>query len=306
MEKSLLPGDVVIVNKLSYGARLPLTVAVPFTHKNLPFFKNTPSYFRDIQLPYLRLPGLTSINRNDILVFNYPSETEHPVDHRSFYIKRCIALPGDTLEIRNHKVFINGGKSNEIPNLTYKFRVKAKPGFRIDSLLKKQSISEGGRSENKDYWYLSMTDSTANFLSKKSAVKEVIKITKAQGKFEEYIFPFDQKTPWNTDNYGPIRIPAKGDSIILSHENQSLYHSIIHFHERDTDKEISTLGEKYEVKMNYYFVMGDNRQNSSDSRFWGFLPENHIVGKASYILFSWNKAIGESKPRWKRFFKSLN
>jgi signal peptidase I len=244
MQDNLFEGDYIMVNKLAYGARFPITPL------SLPFSSST-SFLNWIHLPYLRVPGYSHISYNDVMVFNLPTEDKLPVDERELYIKRCIALPGDTLKIDSARIFINSKLQAEIQTLS-KYRISPKNSY------------------------------NPNF------------------------FPNDYRFKWNLDYFGPILIPKKGDSVKLSLDNLNLYKKIISTFENNKLEtkgiDIFLNGKKassYTFKMNYYFVLGDNRQNSIDSRYWGFVPEDHIIGKASLFLYSSGKDTSAIKNKKK-------
>lgn len=314
MEGSLLAGDVVIVNKWSYGPRLPKTLlSIPFTHQRLPFTDNCKPYFSFLQLPYWRIGDSMLVKRNDVIVFNYPPASDDPIDHKSYYIKRCVALPGDRIELKNKKLFINDSLmafSDEM--LLYNFRLTSRKDWSTEEF-STLGISEGGRTNRKNEWELMMSRKVANTLLAMPEIQKVSELTLPEGQWEEHIFPFSKNYPWNKDHMGPLYVPAKGDFLQLSPKNLVKYHQLITQYEHNTltlaDDKIFINGKEtdvYQVKMNYYFVLGDNRDNSSDSRFWGFVPEDHIIGKASRILFSTahnNSALPQI--RWKRIAKTI-
>lgn len=311
MEKTLLPGDVILVNKLSYGVRLPVTpLTFPLSHQNFPFFKDVDSYFDFIQLPYFRFFE-SPINRNDVVVFNYPLDDEHPVDHRSYYIKRCIGLPGDTLKVENKEVYINHQKMARLPKMLFNYKVVSNTLITNDTLLK-YNITEGGLDGLKNHWELTMSDSIAKVLQKQDYISSLKKIELDPNSFADYIFPYEEFYGWNIDYFGEVIVPKKGVEVKLNKNNIHLYQRIIEVYEQNEleVKESTFLingvsTDSYTFKMNYYFMMGDNRHNSSDSRFWGFLPEDHILGKAQTILFSANKTGAGEKYRWNRVFKAI-
>lgn len=312
MEKTLLPGDFIVVSKLNYGPRIPITpIAFPFAHQSLPFTAGAKSYFDWIQLPYLRIPGYSEIKRNDVVVFNYPNEDDHPVDQRTHFIKRCIALPGDLLEIKKGRVLINKHISDEPENLQFNYHIKTKKIELNEQFLDSNEINEGGKiSKNGDYSF-SLTRNKANAIRKMTGINLVELFCEKERQFSDYIFPNDEHVKWNADWFGPLLIPQKGDTIKISIANLSTYRRIIEIYEHNT-LEVrndsvyinNAYITHYRIKMNYYFMMGDNRHNSADSRFWGFVPENHIVGKATYILFSINKS-NRGGSRWKRWFSKI-
>ena len=317
MEKSLLVGDFLFVSKLAYGPRVPMTpVAVPLVHHTVPGTKKK-SYSEIIQLPYQRMKGIGKVKRNDCVVFNWPSEKlGRPVDKKENYIKRCVGISGDIIEIVDGQLFVNQKKHNEPAEMKKQFfyQIKTKgSGLNLKTLYKKYDVTEGSYyGRNKNEYVLTLTDTTRFILSKyKNVVDIKRKIDKAE-KYE-YIFGNSKERPWSSDNYGPISVPQKGDKINLTPENIKLYEDIISNYENNlleirndiiyiNNKEVT----EYEFKQNYYWMMGDNRHNSADSRFWGFVPEDHIVGKALFIWMSWDKnAKGIKKVRWKRLFKSV-
>lgn len=316
MEKSLLSGDFIFVSQLHYGPRMPITpLSFPFSHQTLPFLENGKSYWDLFQLPYLRIPGFSDIKHNDIVVFNYPLEAEHPVDQKTYFVKRCIALPGDLLRIDRKKVLLDSIELENPENLQFNYHVKTDSTLLNPMLLYELGINEGGKISNRGDWQLTMTAKAMERLKQEKNVHEIIETSEQEGRFSEYIFPNNENFRWNIDNYGPLLIPRAGDSVNITMKNIALYEKIISFYEDNdldiNDSAILINGKEaafYTFKMNYYFMVGDNRHNSADSRFWGFVPENHIVGKAVMVLFSIDKnASGYlSKIRWRRIFKSVD
>ncbi len=351
MEKSLLVGDFLFVSKISYGPKLPNTpIAFPFVHHTLPLTKTTKSYLEWIKLPDFRFPGFSEIERNNAVVFNYPDGdtvslkfqsnisyyslikeygrnrvwndkrnfgdiVARPVDKRENYIKRCIALPGDTLEIIDQKVFINGNPSQNPGIKQYHYLVRT-DGTRINpKVLEKLDVTEKIITGNSREYIFTLTDKAAEKLKKFANVKEVIKIIKPKDEWDSNIFPHDSAYKWNVDNFGPLIIPKAGVTIPINTKNISLYDRIIHAYELNDleikDDKIFVNGKEsdsYTFKMNYYWMMGDNRHNSADSRVWGFVPENHIVGKAVFVWLSLdpNKSLFKGKIRWNKLFRIIN
>ncbi len=295
MEKTLLPGDLILVNKMSYGIRLPITpLTFPLSHQKMPFNENLKSYWDVIQFPYFRLFE-SEIERNDVVVFNYPMEDELPIDHRSFYIKRCLGLPGDTLQIKAKKVFINGKDIGFPKFVSFNYHVESKIELTQDTLLK-YNITEGGKEALKNFWQLTLSDSAIKRLKKQNYIKSIIPLNINEGNYADYIFPFNNHYKWNVDHYGSIVIPKKGQTIKLNPNNIHIYKRIIQNYEENklewehgAFKVNDVQTNNYTFQQDYYFMMGDNRHNSSDSRFWGFVPESHIIGKATRVVFSSNK-----------------
>ena len=343
MEKTLLIGDYLYVSKATYGPKMPNTpIAFPFVHHTMPFSTTKKSYSEAIKWDYHRLKGLKPIRRNDVVVFNFPAgdtvllenqavtyydvvreyqstygKTEgrrrlnedytvvaRPVDKRENYIKRCVALPNDTIRIVDTEVFINGKPQEEIPTRQYIYFVQT------TAPLTKYTFDKLGITEysgNAPYYYMSMTDEAVEQLSQIPCVAEVVRYNDKQTSTN--VFPNDEAYGWTSDNFGPLWIPAKGATVALNVDNLPLYRRIIEQYEGHT-LAVSDTGDilidgepatEYTFAMNYYWMMGDNRHNSADSRFWGFVPEDHIVGKASFITLS----IGENGIRWNRLFKKV-
>jgi len=313
MEKSMLIGDFLFVSKVNYGPRMPVTlIAFPLVHNEMPVIK-TKSYSDLLQLDYFRFPGFAKVKHNDIVVFNYPMDTDLPVDKRTNYIKRCVGLPGDSLSVLNAQVYING-EALEFPDrakaqLSYKVVTDGKTTFNTE-MLRELNITEGGQQARDEFVFL-MTEDAAQKVENLSFVKSVAPIIKPKGMGDDMIFPEGVNYGWNVDNFGAVYIPKKGATVDLSLETLPLYRRIIEVYEGHTlaveDNEIKIDGvpvSSYTFEMNYYWMMGDNRHNSLDSRFWGFVPEDHIVGKASFIWMSFDSngnSIGE-KFRTDRLF----
>lgn len=317
MEKTLLVGDFLFVSKFHYGPRVPMTpVAVPFFHHTLPG-TNMKSYSDIIQLPYYRLPKLQDIERNDIVVFNWPQEDFRPVDKRENYIKRCVGVPGDTIEVMAGILHVNGKEAFKPEKMQYQYYVQTDGSNINPKTLQDLDVTDGGRiPSNKGLYLLSLTDQSKEAVKKFGNVKNMErKLTpKAQVEMQRYYFPPDlEKFPWNVDYYGPLVVPKKGTSVTLSMDNIAIYERIITLYEHNElekkDNKIFINGQEadsYSFRMNYYWMMGDNRHNSEDSRFWGFVPEDHIVGKAWIIWLSLdNEKSFLKRVRWKRIFSLI-
>ena len=379
LEKTLLVGDYLFVSKFHYGARVPTTaIATPMLHDSIPTAiiseKNTKSYLNKPLLPYLRIPGFQKIKRNDIVVFNWPVDTLvhwmdpskgtdfKPLDKKTNYVKRCVGIAGDTLEVRDGYVYING-KQNILPDrakLQFYNRVYSEKGFSTQKLLRytdkeferkfiinftsqnqfekvmryatnnpekikdnqfiittsdegiPQWIINGYRLDIKEISTkirkANITDEIAAKLRKDSEVDSVVKVINPKGNKGNNMFPQGTNLSWNTDNYGPIYIPKKGTTVPLNMNSIPFYERIIEDYENN---QLEVIGEhifvngkkstSYTFNQDYYWMMGDNRQNSLDARSWGYVPFDHVVGKPVLIWFS----INEGKIRWERLFTTV-
>lgn len=321
MEKSLLVGDFLFVSKVSYGPRVPNTpIAFPLVHHTLPATKNTPAYLDWVQWPYHRMKGLGDIERNDCVVFNYPTDDlqfpERPVDKKENYIKRCVGLPGDVLEIKNTALHVNGEPQEITEDMKkqFSYHVKTDRTGLNPKILMRHDITEGGLVSAKGDYVLHLTEESKAAIEGFANVKSVKPIIETEGKRDTQVFPHSKDYDWNIDNFGPLTIPSKGSSVALNINNLPFYQRIIEIYEGNslsvegTDIYINgTLATNYTFQMNYYWMMGDNRHNSLDSRFWGFVPEDHIVGKALFIWMSWDKnGNGFGKIRWDRLFNGID
>ncbi|GAB4125175.1 MAG: hypothetical protein OHK0045_08630 [Raineya sp.] len=349
MEGSLMTGDFLFVSKLHYGARTPKTpLQLPLTHQKI-WFTEIPSYLDWIQLPQYRLPHFSEVKNGDVVVFNYPGFEEgqrrYPTDLRTNYIKRCIAIGGDTLSIRNAVVFVNGKpfKNHEKVQYTYSIEVKDE--------IPEETISELGlftseSGENPDIEFFPSQNKYIAYLNEKTveAIKKLPQVVKVEllampeGKKEESamvvlnergkgemimgkdvypVFPHSPKFNWNRDNFGPLWVPKKGATIPINENTLALYGSTIAEFEGYDKKQIEITEkqlfidkkpvENYTFKQDYYFMMGDNRHNSLDSRYWGFVPADHIVGKALFVWMSWeSRAKWYKKIRWRKLFSGID
>ena len=328
LEKTLLVGDFLFVSKFHYGARAPMTtVAAPMVHDSLPLV-TAKSYLKKPQLPYFRIPGFQEIKRNEIVVFSWPVDTvrwffdtskihiDKPIDKKSNYVKRCVGIPGDSLEIRDGYIFING-KQYVLPDRAkpqYYHHIGTSEGFSPLSLAKRYGSTDriGGSSGN---YTANLTDENAGFLRKNPFVKSVTKALAPKGGYDASVFPHNERYPWTGDNYGPIYIPEEGKTVALDLTSIPFYKRIIEEYEGNNltinGDEIfinGKLATSYTFKQNYYWMMGDNRHNSEDARYWGYVPFDHVVGKPVFIWFSWN-TNGEKlmdKVRWERVFTTVH
>jgi signal peptidase I len=318
MERSLLVGDFLFVSKVNYGARTPMTpIAFPFAHHTMPII-GTKAYWDGIKLPYYRLPGLSNIKKGDVVVFNYPMEADspyyRPVDKRENYIKRCQGTPGDTLSIVDAQVFVNGVANVSPPESQINYIVQTNGTEVNPKLVEELHITPSSSPYNSDP---TMTKASAEALKKFSNITLVKPhiAPKDSVEYDGQVFPGDKShLKWNQDNYGPVIVPKKGWTVKLDSLTLPFYKRVITVYEGNKldvkGNDILINGAKtnsYTFKMNYYWMMGDNRHNSYDSRFWGFVPEDHIVGKALFVWMSWDdNANFLNKIRWNRLFMGIH
>ena len=380
LEKSLLVGDYLFVSKFHYGARVPSTViAAPMVHDSLPF-TGTASYLKKPQLPYTRLPGLQRIKNNDIVCFNWPADTlatmwgdtsgeftYKPVDKKTNYVKRSVGIAGDSLEIRNGYVYING-KKNELPyraKIQFYYTYESKsvidgntfPQFLIkkertgvyrilseywknpkvqEAIKKNGSLSEISSDSlytevaggiNPDFARRLKMESVATKININLTEDEVVllkkypqtvSVKKLNFSADNAIFPHIASNKWSQDNFGPIYIPKAGAKVKLDLNSLPYYEQIIKNHENNdlavVGDAIFVNGEKvdsYTFKQDYYWLMGDNRHNSLDARYWGYVPFDHVLGKPVMIWFSWDANASSfgakiKSIRWDRMFTTVH
>jgi signal peptidase I len=326
LEKSLLVGDFLFVSKFHYGARTPMTpIAAPMVHDTLPLL-NIKSYSKYPQVPYFRFFAMQEVNRTDIVVFNWPADTlfnmykvadkryDKPIDKKTNYVKRCVGIPGDSLSIKDGIVYINGKilpmPERSKPQYSYTVTTDGN-GFDQTYITKELNITDGVyQSTQNTFYFRALTEESANRLRLNPIVKSVIRNISHEA--EAAIFPYNTK--WNLDNLGPIYIPKKGVTVALNTESLPFYKTIIREYEKNdlkvTDDEIRINGQiatTYTFKQDYYWMMGDNRHNSLDARYFGYTPEDHIVGKPVFIWMSLDpNGKGLNKIRWDRVFTTVS
>lgn len=308
MEKSLLVGDFLFVSKYSYGNRLPQTpLSFPFVHNKLPFSETKKSYLEWMKMPYTRLFAISSIKNNDVVVFNYPFEIDKPTDKKENYIKRCVGIAGDSLKVVNQQLYVNNKPADNPDLMQHFYKVTTTEGI-SEKFVKDNDITEGGATDN-GYLLINLTNKAKDQLKE---YKGIVSVERNDTNYISGYTNFQSKYKWSIDDFGPIYIPKKGDVITLDEHNYDIYEFAIKHYENNPsltwqNGQAMLAGQPiktYQFKYDYYFMMGDNRDNSADSRFWGFVPETHIVGKALFVWMSWdanNKAV-----RWKRLFKSIH
>lgn len=380
LEKTLLTGDFLFVSKYHYGARVPQTaVSFPMVHDTIPVAKIR-SYLKNPEIPYMRLPRLQKIKRNEIVVFSWPADTvrqffkkearvDKPIDKKSNYVKRCVAIPGDTLEIIDGIIHINGEQTvlpdrakplygytaysktgisarelikQGINDLTRRFRIEnditqqqlnalfankinvirqgdmliALTGSRgiPRSLIRKERLRVTELRETKKTVFLTLDE--ANSLTNNISLDSLVRNINQTKTYNTNFFPNDIRYNWNEDNFGPIVMPKQGITVVITRDNIALYKKLIRDYENKSLEEINgtyyidgKATDTYTFEKDYFWMMGDNRHRSEDSRFWGFVPDNHIVGKPIFIWMSIdgiNDGISNWKVRWDRVFTTTN
>jgi signal peptidase I len=441
MEKTLLIGDHLFVDKLTYGPRLPMTpFSYPIVHNSFAPVLDMKSYTTIQTIPYTRLPGFRFVERNDVTVFNFPagdtalndtrmpdglvghnyheiladealliclgegnnvdffeSKKEYykkkarkhfekgevrsrlvrqedeqrgytaingvldrPVDKKENYIKRCVAVYGDVVEIKDKELYVNGELAFQAPHMQYNYVLKGTPHPGLDfmrdqnpandyawmtaerekfyldnfgaTLLELQSDAEGNVviPMSKEFYNKAKTKfpgleniSKPKGFYKKALYEEADFFLDMQSKGYKMlrgpryypVFPNDPQYDWTEDNFGPLKIPAAGDKVALDATTIPLYRRIITAYENHTLEEKADgiyidgkKAETYTIEQNYYWLMGDNRNNSADSRFWGFVPEDHVVGHAAFIWLSADQQKGMfgGGMRWSRIFSGID
>jgi len=370
LEKTLLVGDFLFVSKLSYGPRVPNTpISFPLVQNMMPFF-DCKSYIEWPNWGYKRVKGTGHVKRNDIVVFNFPAGDTvalkmpnpdyyqlvkrygsresirlnkgtfgdivyRPVDKRDNYVKRCVGLPGDSLQVINNQIFINGELLKDKRNVQHGYYVETTGTRFTEDMFRRLRVSVEDRtlvSDSRDYAYflqslqfipnadgrfnpiyhLPLTAEAVEMLQKSPVVnKIVIEPDYSDGD----IYPINYPLGWSRDNYGPIWIPKKGATITLNSKNLAIYQRCIRNYENNTleigrDGRVTINGEQattYTFKYDYYWMMGDNRHRSADSRSWGFVPEDHIIGRPLFVWLSLDKDRGifDGGIRWNRMFRSV-
>ena len=379
LEKTLRVGDFLLVSKFHYGARIPSTViSFPMVHDTIPILK-TRSYLNKPQLPYIRIPGFQEIKNNDIVVFNWPADTVRkffvkekgvikPRDKKSNYVKRAIGVPGDSLEIKNGVVYLNG-QENKLPERAkplFTYKIFSKDGvsssklknLEIDGFIRRfviRNLSQESYNSLKDYILsisntneneyliytndqgipiknvrelgidiseiidnekeLSLTFNDANKIRNSNEFDTIFRSIERTNYKNSVFFPGNKRFNWNNDQLGPIYIPKAGEEIKLTIDDLPLYKKIIRDYENNEVEVINNniyingkISSNYIFKQDYYWMMGDNRYNSEDSRVWGFVPFDHVLGKPVFIWMSIDglfNGISNWKFRWDRVFTTI-
>jgi signal peptidase I len=362
LEKTLLVGDRLYVSKVAFGPRVPQTpLTLPLMHNKLPGTTGTNSYLTWIQNEYKRLAGFGEVQRNDIVVFNFPvgdtiitghenpdyygwvrnygSENinspkfwnlyyqqmgmrvnstpeikTRPVDKRENYVKRCVAVGGDSIQIVDGYVYINGEKENDWEGRQFDYLITT-DGSKINpKFLQKIGVANEDIEFSGNRYALPLTASMAEEIRRLPNIASVDRLNKYVKNDSKNIYPFSPRYNWTKDNFGPMYVPKKGATVEITNKTEPIYRRLIEVYEENTFEQKDGLfyinGEQtttYTFKMNYYWMMGDNRDNSADARMWGFVPEDHVVGKPIFVLFSTDKDKSFFEGiRFNRIFKKVH
>ena len=324
-----MAGDYILVNKVSYGPRVPMTpLSFPFVHNTMPLNDTKPSFSTAWERSYRRLAGTDQVKRGDVVVFNFPEGDTvvmempamsyyellrndelgstvderreylrknytiavRPLDKKENYIKRCVAVAGDSLVVVDGVVYTNGNKERAVATRQYHYL----SGNTGTALGLQQPIMDADIKN-----YANQNPMKAGRLAEEDRGMLIPHLTEGES------------STWDLDNFGSIWVPKAGATIELTPENMAMYGRCIAVYEqravKQEDGKIYIDGKEtteYTFLMDYYFMMGDNRHESLDSRFWGFVPEDHIVGKAAFVWFSVDPN-GEEGVRWNRIFTKI-
>ena len=352
MERTLLVGDFLFVNKWSYGYRLPMRpLAIPFLQGTIKDtgIKGNPkddpkSYVESVKLPYSRIAAFSQPQRNDIVVFNYPQDSVHTaIDRKDPYVKRCVAIAGDEIQIKNGRLFVNGQPEQVMGDqeVQHAYYVETSQQLDVANLYNKYGflpLIENQTNTGFLYRFQGLTDLLAKEIKALPGVvgmkEEIMPVDSAAVSYKinadrsaytknidttQSIFPINKK--WNQDQYGPLKIPKKGDVVKINQETLPEYRWIISEYEHNKlevkNGKIFINGKEsdsYTIKQNYYMMIGDNRDASLDGRFFGFVPEENIIGKPMFTWMSLQGAFADAgssyqapfKIRWDRMFKATN
>lgn len=301
MEQTLLTGDFLLVSKMHYGARTPMSLGIPFTGMHI----------RGLELPWFRFPGFMDVKRNDIVVFNYPIDDE-VVSQKTNYIKRAVAVHGDTVSIQDNNLFVNSEPSEPYPTIEQNYLVEARERLRLSPTRVRAAGANILQSGSEQY-IINMTEGIAEEINDWQEVVNVqpYVLPESENIYQRQSFTFASGFSGNHHHLDPVVIPFEGQTVTLTEENWHIYRDVLVRYE---DNDVQQDGDnfvingvetnQYTIGQDYYFMMGDSRDNSEDSRFWGFVPEDHIVGRAFMIYFSWDNE--RLLPRFSRLFNLIH
>ena len=334
MENTIKIGDALFVEKVSFGTRVPVTpLGIPFSE-----FIKRDAFIDKARLPYMRIPGFRDLKSNDIVVFNYPTDSVYSaIDRKDAYVKRLVGMPGETIEISNGILYVDGKKFQPKLDALVQHAYKVVSKVQLDPKFLYEEFglipSDYGHPLNEEgkfiYGFPGLTQGHVDAFKANSNILSVEPLLIPKGKKTERIksgnridstytiFPVNK--PWNEDQYGKLYIPKKGDVVDINKETLPQYINVIRKYENNTLRVDSANGKydiyindqktnKYEIDQNYYFMMGDNRNQSLDARFFGYVPEDHIIGRPILIWANMNGMFEDAPKKfiWSRFFTSIN
>lgn len=300
MKDTLMSGDFVYLDKLSYGARIPMhPISLPYSKTH---------YLESVELPYMRMPGLRGVKRGDVIAFDHPmGPMDVPKDKRDVLMKRCVGLPGDSLTIRGARLQVNGEIQERAEGVVVHYHLKVRNDSLAAPVLEEYGVERAIGLSNQGDRVVPLTMEEAETLRSDPRVSFVEAWQGGDVKKSDF-FPGHPDHPWRPGRVGPLWIPKEGMEVALDTSALPLYRRIIEVYEghelevvEDTLIRIDgEAAESYTFEMDYFYVLGDSRPYSRDSRVWGFLPEDHITGRALFILFSYDPKEGGEGFRWDR------
>ncbi len=359
LEKTLLTGDYLFVNKATYGPRVPITpIHFPLVHNTLPFI-GTDSYLDSPSNSYHRLAGLRDVEAGDIVVFNFPAgdtvatkyeespqyydmlvkeygreyikanpqqfgEVKYrPVDRRTNFVKRVVGLPGQRLRIVNDIIYIDGVPYKQPANAQFNYAIATSRPLTEDYMhdlgITPSDVASIEAPAGSYGYYLPLTQAMLKTMKNDGIIVESYRAAASPDDLRGVLFPDGLSDSWSLSNYGGqagIWIPKKGTTIRITADEWPLYERIIRNYEGHTDSYVrdgqvyidGKTADTYTFAMDYYFMMGDNRDNSQDSRFWGFVPEDHIIGTPMFVLISFDRdrSLFDGGIRWNRILIDAN
>ena len=302
MEKNLLVGDYLFVCKVHYGTRTPMTIGIPFTE----------IYLKGLSFPFTRVPGFMDVKRDDAIVFNWPADDVKEIERRMHYIKRVVGLPGETIALKDKQVHVNDAALNlKIGMQQYWLVYLTDPRIQLNrAALNELGITDVFAQDQSVVQLVATPEATEVIATWPGVDRIEPAVASANSIYDANMYPPGRG--WTPDNFGPLTIPAQGMTVELTPKSWEEYSTVITKYEGHS----ATMGPEgtflidgaqttsYMFEQDYYFVMGDNRDNSEDSRFWGFVPRDHVVGKALLVYFSWDAEA--MLPRFSRLFSLIN